>query len=115
MFLILLALVCGLASTALCAEDRSGECMEKCLQPAIEAGDPERLKDAIERCESQCMPPLVGENTLPAAGTAANAMTGYQRGRCISQCASQNRQCLITKRSPKQCHIAYENCKKGCR
>ena len=89
-------------------DNSSGECMEKCLAPALETGDPAAIEAAITACKAQCLP-------LTTTGAGTLSMSGYERGRCIANCASQNRQCLITKRSPTQCHLAYENCKRGCR
>jgi len=102
------ALVLAQAQPARCGEDTSLQCMEDCLAPAIETGDPEVIMAAIEACEKRCLPANTG-----LMGT--NGMSGYERGRCISNCASQNRQCLITTRDPAKCHLQYENCKRGCR
>ena len=106
-FLALVVLLLLLAPGAWAEDDSSRQCMSDCLESAIQSEDPDTIQQAIQSCEAQCM-------SLNMA-MGAIGMSGYERGRCIADCASQNRHCLITVRSPIQCHQQYENCKRGCR
>ncbi|MDK2957349.1 MAG: hypothetical protein PWQ57_2847 [Desulfovibrionales bacterium] len=94
------------AGPAWCDEDNSGQCMEDCLKSAVESSDPDVLEKAIQACEPQC---LASQN--PLEGVGANGMS---KGRCITNCASELRNCLKTVQNPKICNVQHVSCKRKC-
>ncbi len=105
--LVMLAMLA--ASQAWSAEDQLEQCMEACLAPAIESGDPDVIDAAIPKCVAQCSGPLEAVGSNDAA-----SVSGMSVGRCMADCSSKHRQCLRTMRDPLKCQIRLENCRQGC-
>ena len=110
LILATLAMLMALPATnAWSQSSKRKQCMEECLAPAIESGDPDVINAAIRKCAAQCSPPLDNVGANAAAGAL-----GMSLGGCLSTCYSKNRNCLNTVRDPLKCNIQFEYCRNAC-
>ena len=112
--LVMLVMLAALpASPAWSQNKGTVQCMENCLEPAIESGDEDVIHEAITHCLAQCNPPEpLGYSKL---GSKNSGMSSSSKDECLQICFRKDRQCLKEwGRIPGKCSEKLNKCWKAC-